>query len=111
MIPRLFRLVRDVDVTGVSGTGVVAWGVVFGDGKAVTRWDGTATGIAQTCVWDSIEDVRAIHGHGGATRVEWLDQPEPSPSATTPTGPECPTGGSSPGSSCPPSGSLSASSA
>jgi hypothetical protein len=29
-------------------------------------------------VWDSIESVVAIHGHGGATVVEWID-PEPGP--------------------------------
>lgn len=105
MDPRRFRLVRDVDVTGVSGTGVVACGVQFADGKVVTRWDGTASGIAQTCVWDSITDVAAIHGHGGTTRIQWIDPPPD----TTLTGPGSPTGGSSPGSSCPPSGSLSAS--
>lgn len=70
LAPRIFTLVRDVDVSGVSGTGLVAWGVVFPDGKVATRWNGA---VAQTCVWDSIADVEAIHGHGGATRVEWLD--------------------------------------
>lgn len=68
--PRLFQLVRDVDVSGISGTGLVAWGVQFPDGKTVTRWNGE---VAQTCCWDSIEDVEAIHGHQGATRVVWLD--------------------------------------
>lgn len=67
---RRFQLVRDVDVTGVSGTGVVAWGVQFPDGKVITRWKAR---IAQTCVWDCIEDIEAIHGHDGATRVEWID--------------------------------------
>ena len=68
--PRLFQLIRAVDVTGISGTGLVAWGVQFPDGKVVTRWNGS---IAQTCVWDSIEEVEAIHGHGGATQVVWAD--------------------------------------
>jgi hypothetical protein len=72
-MPRRFRLIRDVDVTGISGTGVVAHGVEFNDGKVVTRWDGTGSGIAQTCMWDRIGDVEAIHGHGGATRLEWVD--------------------------------------
>lgn len=67
--PKLFRLVRDRDVSGVSGTGLVAWGVRFPDGRVATRWHAE---IAQTCTWDSIEHVEAIHGHGGATRVEWL---------------------------------------
>ena len=32
MLPRRFALVRHVDYTGVSGIGVVAYGVQFGDG-------------------------------------------------------------------------------
>ena len=67
---RRFRLVRDQDVSGVSGTGHVADGVQFEDGTVVTRWRAT---IAQTCVWTSIEHVEAVHGHSGATRVEWID--------------------------------------
>lgn len=67
---RRFKLVREVDVTGLSGTGVVAYGVMFPDGRVATRWRGK---IAQTCVWDSIFDVEKIHGHGGKTRIEWVD--------------------------------------
>lgn len=64
------RLIRDDDETGVSGTGPVAWVVEFPDGTAVTRW--AVTDIRQTCVWTSIEDVLAIHGHNGKTRLEWM---------------------------------------
>lgn len=32
-----FELVRDVDVTGISGTGVVAEGVEFSDGTVALR--------------------------------------------------------------------------
>lgn len=67
---RRFQLVRTVDVSGISGTGVVAYGVQFPDGIVVTRWNAE---IAQTCVWASVGHVEAIHGHGGATTVEWLD--------------------------------------
>lgn len=35
---RRFVLVRHRDVTGVSGTGVVAYGVEFPDGAAAVRW-------------------------------------------------------------------------
>lgn len=65
---RRFRLERDVDVSGVSGAGVVADGVVFSDGVTVVRWRGARR---STVVWDSLDDVEAIHGHGGATRVVW----------------------------------------
>ncbi len=64
-------LVRDDDETGVSGTGVVAWVVEFPDGTTVTRW--AVTEIRQTCVWASVDDVLAIHGHNGKTRLQWDD--------------------------------------
>lgn len=64
-----FELHREHDVSGVSGTGVVAEGVEFTDGTVVLRW---LSGRRSTVVWDSIEDVRVIHGHDGATEVVWL---------------------------------------
>lgn len=70
--PRRFLLERTIDVTGVSGTGVVVWGVVFPDGRVAYRWN---TPTATTCVADSIEDVVAIHGHDGATELVWIDVP------------------------------------
>ncbi|WP_344311098.1 hypothetical protein [Fodinicola feengrottensis] len=67
--PVVFALVRSADPSGVSGVGVVAWGVLFGDGRAVTQWTGETTGVRQIMVWDSIRDIETIHGHSGATRV------------------------------------------
>jgi hypothetical protein len=69
VFPSAGRLVRDEDETGISGTGPVAWVVEFPDGVAVTRW--AVTDVRQTCVWASIDDVVAIHGHNGKTRIEW----------------------------------------
>lgn len=77
MTPRRFVLVRHEDETGVSTEQgaqpgqVVAWGVTFPDGVTVTRW--CVSEIRQTAVFASIEDVEAIHGHGGKTQVEWMD--------------------------------------
>lgn len=68
--PRLFRLVRDVDVSGISGTGIVADGVEWVDGTVAVRWLG---GRPSTVIWDNLETAMEIHGHGGATRVEWAD--------------------------------------
>lgn len=68
-----FLLVRDVDATGISGTGTVAEGVLFSDGRCALRW---RTAMASTTVYDSIEDLEAIHGHGGQTRIAWLDGDE-----------------------------------
>jgi hypothetical protein len=74
VLPRRFRLVREVDSTGISGTGVVAFGTEFPDGVCVTRWRlETGSGVSQTCVWDSLDDIRAIHGHNGSTRIEFID--------------------------------------
>jgi len=73
-LPRLFVLHRHADVTGRSGIGVVAVGVMFADGKAVTRWRGVTTGVHQISVWESLDEVEAIHGHDGNTEIVWLDQ-------------------------------------
>jgi len=64
---KTFVLFREEDVTGISGTGVVAEGVEFSNGKVVIQW---VVGEHQsTVVWDDIESVEAIHGHGGATKI------------------------------------------
>ena len=67
---RRFELHRDTDVSGISGTGVVAEGVEFSDGTVAIRWRSLT---ASTVLWSSIEDVERIHGHGGATRIVWVD--------------------------------------
>lgn len=69
--PRRFRLIRHEDETGISGTGIVAFGIQFPDGNVVTRWN---SDVAQTCVWASIEEVEAVHGHGGLTEIRWTDR-------------------------------------
>lgn len=66
-----FTLERDEDPTGVSGTGTVAEGAMFADGKVAMRWNGEHR---STVVYDAIGDVEAIHGHDGKTRIEWVDQ-------------------------------------
>lgn len=69
-LPRRFVLVRMVDDSGVSGVGVVAAGCQFEDGTVVLRWMGDR---ASTVVWANIEDAVAVHGHGGHTRISWID--------------------------------------
>jgi len=80
--PRRFRLVREEDETGVSGTGVVAVGVVFPAGTAVLSWvndsreEGPDTNEDSVYVYPGGEhDVDEVHGHDGRTRVEFLDPP------------------------------------
>lgn len=69
-MPRTFELVRHADVSGVSGTGVVAEGCVFTDGSVALRWRGDNPA---TAVWPDLDSVLAVHGHHGATEVNWLD--------------------------------------
>jgi len=66
---RLFELHRSIDVSGVSGIGKVAEGVIFGDNTTVVRWLNREH--PSTNIYDSIEDVLKIHGHEGGTRVEF----------------------------------------
>ena len=68
---RTFILYRVTDVSGVSGTGVVAEGVEFSDGVCVCRW---TTDTATTTMYNSIQDVEHIHGHAGATKIIFEDE-------------------------------------
>ena len=71
--PRLFHLIRHADVSGVSGTGTVAEGVVWSDGAVSLRWRGQ---WPATSAWEGgLEAVLAVHGHSGATEVRWLTDP------------------------------------
>lgn len=69
--PWRFWLVRDEDETGVSGTGKIASGVMFGDGSCALRWN---TAMKSTAVYASHDDLMGIHGHGGKTRCVWVDR-------------------------------------
>ena len=66
---KLFILNRKEDETGVSGTGIVAQGVEFDNGKCVLTWLSKITSII---IYESIQDIEQIHGHGGKTLVEFL---------------------------------------
>lgn len=68
-----FWLMRTEDVSGVSGTGYVADGVIFPDGTVVLRW---RTAGGSTAVYESIEQLEAIHGHEGRTKIEYLNEDE-----------------------------------
>lgn len=59
-----FYVVRHTDVNGNSGRGVVAEGVIFSDGKCVMKW---LHQISSMSMFDSVDDLMAIHGHGGKT--------------------------------------------
>ncbi|MFZ3592276.1 hypothetical protein [Streptomyces sp. BH104] len=88
---RRFHLQRDTDITGVSGTGHVADGILWTDGTASVRWLGERPSIVH---WDDIAHAEHVHGHGGATRIVWDDpEPEhPGPYLASPGCPHCPDG-------------------
>lgn len=70
--PRPFELHRDTDISGVSGTGKVAEGIIFSDGHAAIHWLGT---WPTTTPHPSIASIKAVHGHGGSTRIVLTDNP------------------------------------
>ncbi len=65
-----FKLVREEDITGISGTGIVAEGCYFYALKShpvvVIQWN---TEYATTCWFNSLEDLDRIHGHDGRTKI------------------------------------------
>lgn len=67
-----FYLKRKVDVSGTSGTGIVARGVILPSGQAVLEW---LTFHSSLGIYKNIEDVEKIHGHDGATEIVLGDPP------------------------------------
>lgn len=72
-LPRRFALQRRLDVSGVSGIGLVAYGTVYPTGRTTLAW--CAGDVASVTVYDSPEHVEQIHGHSGATVLVWIDGP------------------------------------
>ena len=69
--PRVFELYRHRDVTGKSGTGVVAWGTLWPDDTVSLRWAGATPSFSN---WDSLDVLVDVHGHEGATVPRWLNR-------------------------------------
>lgn len=67
---KVFRVVRSKDVSGISGTGIIAEGVRFHDGQIAISWFGKHQ---LTEIGPDIDTWLAVHGHGGLTTVEWLN--------------------------------------
>ena len=72
---KVFVLERQQDISGVSGTGIVADGVEFWDEDSgattgvVLCWRMSAAGVPGIGVYRNITDVEKIHGHNGSTKV------------------------------------------
>jgi hypothetical protein len=70
-----FCLRRDVDVSGLSGTGIVASGCVFLDTKeCVLHWFGK---YSSTNIYHCLGDLIHLHGHQGCTKIVWEDPVPP----------------------------------
>lgn len=67
----IFCLNRRIDHSGVSGTGIVAEGVVFSDRTCALRF---LTKNRSTAVYATLEDLMEIHGHAGDTELIWLNE-------------------------------------
>ena len=67
---RRFALNRSKDESGISGTGIVAEGLQFSSKKCVISWLSDTPSIE---IYDSIEEIRRIHGHQGETQIKWID--------------------------------------
>ena len=73
MTARRFELHRTEDVTGVSGTGMVAEGIEFTDGVVALRWR-SAWPTSVVFHDKGMAAVEAVHGHSGSTQIVWLDE-------------------------------------
>lgn len=65
-----FHFERAKDVSGISGCGAVAFGVMFSDGQIALHWEGDHSSIN---IYHSLGDLLFIHGHGGSTKIIWDD--------------------------------------
>lgn len=63
---KCFYLDRVEDASGVSGTGRVAEGVEFSDGRCALHWN---TAVSSIALYNNIHDLIHIHGHDGKTTV------------------------------------------
>lgn len=68
-IMKIFYLKRLEDESGVSGTGRVAQGFIFDNGKVALTWLSEHPSIT---IYDNIGEVHAIHSHDGKTEVEMM---------------------------------------
>ena len=63
---KIFYLNRTEDESGVSGTGRIAQGFIFDNGKVCLTWLSEPPSVT---IYDNIGEVHAIHGHQGKTEV------------------------------------------
>ena len=62
-------MIRDEDVSGVSGTGPVGEIAEFESGWVVVSFYGYTADVPNVIVYSSLADAEKIHGHQGRTRL------------------------------------------
>ncbi len=78
---KTFVLNRIKDISGISGTGIVAEGVIFSNGKVFVHWLKEPQSIVH---WNSIQDLEKINGHNGNTIIVYSkNEPEHSQNEKT----------------------------
>ena len=60
-----YIVIRETDVSGVSGVGEVAQAIQFDSGQVVVGWLVPPHSLS---IHDSLEAAVAVHGHNGATK-------------------------------------------
>lgn len=69
---RRFKLVRNEDVTGLTGIGIIAEGVTTTGGGAFLHW---MTEHETFVYWPGgVDAILAVHGHSGATVARYIDE-------------------------------------
>lgn len=63
---KFFWLKRNEDVSGTSGVGIVAEGVIFSNGCCSLHW---LSKYSTVTYFQSMDDLKAIHEHNGATEI------------------------------------------
>jgi len=71
---REYYLQRNEDFSGVSGTGIVAEGVIMPSGKCIHEW--SQSYVISHNIYPNIQSVQHIHGHEGRTIVKFVNDNE-----------------------------------
>ena len=67
---RIFHLHRTEDISGNTGNGVVAEGVVLSNGKAVVSfYPSPQMQVSSVIIYDNIAEAEAVHAHGGRAKL------------------------------------------
>lgn len=76
---RWYALDRDIDMSGISGTGRVAYALHLPSGRVLVLWDTEFDGEhSEGFEWlPNLRMLRQIHTYGGKTRLSPLDEEAP----------------------------------